>query len=54
MLRQITLFTIAIFAFVGQVTAQKYKPKKIFHLEAKSARFVAVAFQVNRISSSLP
>lgn len=40
MLRQITLLTIAIFAFAGQVAAQKYKPKKIFHLEAKSARFV--------------
>ena len=40
MLRQITLLTVAIFAFVGQVSAQKYKPKKIFHLEAKSARFV--------------
>jgi hypothetical protein len=40
MLRQITLLTVAILAFVGQVSAQKYKPKKIFHLEAKSARFV--------------
>lgn len=40
MLRQITLLTVVIFAFVGQVSAQKYKPKKIFHLEAKSARFV--------------
>lgn len=40
MLRQITLLAIVIFAFVGQISAQKYKPKKIFHLEAKSARFV--------------
>ena len=40
MLRQITLLIVAVFVFAGQVSGQKYKPKKIFHLEAKSARFV--------------
>jgi hypothetical protein len=40
MLRQFTLLILAVFVFAGQVSGQKYKPKKIFHLEAKSARFV--------------
>jgi hypothetical protein len=40
MLRQITLLFAVIIMCFGQISAQKYKTKKIFHLEAKSARFI--------------